>query len=327
MKLKIFLRKFFCAVFCAALFFSATEISSAEESANEKLLQIENDTYGGEQIGSILDRLNKLEKDYTGKNMRGNMNARIDAIYNILYSDTGEPSVIAKMNALEWNINHEVKSGGIDKRLTTLENSISGKTGTKNFIERIRELSKNSFGAENIPMIETQIPENILVKVSLTDAVDSKTLQVGDEINFVVAEDIFLDDNLIFAKGLQGEGTVTKVRQAKGWINGNGKVEIDFNKIRCLDGRTIEIFVGEESKNKMTENKMIAGASLVGMNLNSDLSKAFVRGKNIEVEVGTEFYVQTKNPVAVYVLPLDDGNLTIVEEDTPDDFDEYTEDE
>ena len=314
MKIKSFMGKFFCVIFCLAFIFSSTKTFAAEESATEKLLKIEKDTYGGEQIGAILDRLNKIEKDFSGKNMQGNMNARIDAIYNILYNDTGEPSIIAKVNALEWNINHEVKSGGIDKRLSEVENSIFGKTNSGNFVERIRNLSKSSFGTESIPMFETQIPENILIKVSLVDSVDSKTLQVGDTVNFSVAEDVLIDNNLVFAKGLRGEGTISNVRQAKGWMGRNGKVEVNFNKIRCLDGRTIEIFVGEDAKNEMIANKMIEGASLVGMNLNDDWNKALVHGKNIEVKSGTEFYIQTREPVAVYVLPQDSGNLTVVEE-------------
>lgn len=318
------MRKIFLATLF--IFMLSAQVIFAEESATEKLLQIEKDTYGGEQIGSILDRLNKLEKDFTGRNMQGNMNARIDAIYNILYNDTGEPSIIAKVNALEWNINHEVHSGGIDKRISALENTILGKTEEGNFVNRIRELSKNSFGAENVPMLETQISENILIKVALTEDIGSKTLQVGDTVNFAVAEDVFQGDKLIFAKGLEGFGTVISVRKAKGWIGMNGKVEIDFNKIRCLDGRTINIYVGEESKNKLIENKMIAGASLVGMNLNSDLDKALVRGKNLNVTAGTEFYVQTKNAAAVYALPQDSGELITVEEKNIT-SDEYVEEE
>lgn len=326
------LKKFFA--FLSALFFLLLSANAyAEESANEKLIQIERDTYGNEQIGAILDRLNKLEKDYTGRNMQGNMNARIDAIYNILYNDTGEPSIIAKVNALEWNINHEVHVGGIDKRLSELENSILGKADDGTFVNRIRNLSKNSFGMENIPMIEIQAAENTLIKVALTEDVGSKTLQVGDTVNFAVAEDVLQDNKLIFAKGLEGFGTVTEVRKAKGWIGMNGRVEIDFNKIRCLDGRTIETFVGEESKNIMTENKMVEGASLVGMDLNSNWDKALIRGKNISINSGTEFYIQTKNSSAIYALPIDSGALTVAENnktevtDTPKVNDNYMDEE
>lgn len=305
--------KFFCALLIAVTFFSVSSMTFAEESANEKLVQIERDTYGAEQIGAILSRISKLEKDYTGKNMQGNMNARIDAVYNLLYENTGEASVIAKVNALEWNINHEVLSGGIDNRIFLLEDSILGKTESGTFFSRIRKLAKESFGTENIPMIEEQIPENILIKVSLTEDVGSKTLHTGDTVNFKVAEDVIIDNKLIFAKGLRGEGIVTNVRRAQGWLAKGGKVEIDFNKIRCLDGRTVETFVGDESKQAMIENKMAAGALLVGMNLNSDWVKTMRIGQNIEVKDGTEFYIQTKNLSAVYVLPIDSGALNVAE--------------
>lgn len=311
--------KFFCAFLIATVIFSFPSKIFAEESANEKLVQIERDTYGAEQTGAILSRISKLEKDYTGKNMQGNMNARIDAIYNLLYEDTGEASIIAKVNALEWNINHEVKSGGIENRIFLLEDSILGKTESGTFFSRIRELSKESFGAENVPMMEEQIPENILIKVFLTEDVGSKTLQVGDTVNFKVAEDVIIDNKLIFAKGLRGEGTVQNVRRAQGWLAKKGKIEIDFNKIRCLDGRAIETFVGDEAKQAMIENKMVAGANLVGMDLNSDWVKTIRAGRNIEITEGTEFYIQTKTPSAVYVLPIDSGALTVVEDVAPAD--------
>lgn len=317
MRFKFLLKNFFCAMLMSTIIFFQSPMIFAEESANEKLIQIERDTYGAEQTGAILNRISKLEKDYTGKNMQGNMNARIDAIYNLLYENTGEASVIAKVNALEWNINHEVKSGGIDNRIFLLEDSILGKTESGTFFSRIRQLSKESFGAENIPMQEEQIPENILIKVSLTEDVGSKTLQIGDTVNFQVAEDVIIDDKLIFAKGLRGEGTVINVRRAQGWLAKKGKVEIDFNKIRCLDGRTIETFVGDEAKKIMTENKMVAGALLVGMDLNSDWVKTMRAGRNIEISEGTEFFIQTKNLAAVYVLPTDSGALTVTEDIKP----------
>lgn len=319
MKSNFAIIKFFCAFLISTMIFSQPSKIFAEESANEKLVQIERDTYGAEQIGSILSRISKLEKDYTGKNMQGNMNARIDAIYNLLYEDTGEASIIAKVNALEWNINHEVKSGGIDNRIFLLEDSILGKTESGTFFSRIRALSKESFGAENIPMQEEQIPENVLIKVSLLEDVGSKTLQVGDTVNFEVAEDVIIGDKLIFAKGLRGEGTVKNVRRAQGWLAKKGKVEINFNKIRGLDGRTIETFVGDEAKQAMIENKMVAGANLVGMDLNSDWGKALKVGQNIEITEGTEFFIQTKNLAAVYVLPIESGALTVVEDIAPAD--------
>ena len=309
-----------CALMTAAAIFTAPVISKAAASATEKLVQIEQDSYGAEQVGAILNRISKIEKDYTGKNMQGNMNARIEAIYDNLY--TSEPSIITKVNALEWNFNREVQSGGIDKRLTALESEILGKSTSGSFSERISELAKASFGSENVPVAQVQVPANTLIKVALIDSITSKTLQVGDVVKVKVAEDVVIEGNLIFAKGLQGTGKVAAVRKAKGWMGKNGKVDIDFDELRTFDGRTIATFVGDEAKQKMIDAEMVEGASLVAMNLNDDWSKVLVRGKNVEIKTGTELYIQTKTDAAVYALPTNISTVkpAEVEEVTTDEF-------
>ena len=304
-------RKIFCAGMTAAIIFSAPVASQAAVSATEKLVQIEHDTYGAEQVGAVLNRISKLEKDYSGKNMQGNMNARIDAVYNNLYTNSGEPSIFSKLNALEWNFNREVSSGGLDKRISALESEILGKSTSGSFSDRIRELSKASFGGENIPLTQLQIPANTLVKVALVDSITSQTLQVGDVVTIKVAEDVVSGGKLIFAKGLLGSGKVASVRKAKGWTGRNGKVDIDFNELRTIDGRSIEIFVGDEAKQEMIDKQMVEGASLVAMDLNNDWSKVLVRGKNVDIKPGTELYVQVKNSAAVYSFPVGDGALKV----------------
>ena len=72
-------KKILGGVLAASMIFSAsTFCSAAEESANAKLVRIEIDTYGAEQSGALLDRIATLEKSYSGQNMSGNMNARIE---------------------------------------------------------------------------------------------------------------------------------------------------------------------------------------------------------------------------------------------------------
>ena len=300
------LKKFFCAGLFAAIIFSSPLATFAAESANDKLIKIEQDTYGAEQTGAILNRIGKIEKDYNGKNMQGNMNARIDSIYNILYENIGEPGIIAKVNALEWNFYHEVKSDGISERLSELESEVLGKKSEGSFSSRIRELASSSFGSENIPMTQMQLPANTLVKVELLEPINSKTIRVGDKVSIKVSENVIVENKLIFAKGLRGEGVVKSVRKAQGWTGKNGKIEIDFNTLRAIDGRNIETFVGDEAKKIMIEKEMIQGASLVAMNLNDNWNKVLVHGKNLDVAAGTELYIQTKNNSSVYVLQVDE---------------------
>lgn len=307
------MRKFLLA--WLIIFFVPLKVFAAEDSANSKLVQMEIDTYGTEQTGAILGRISRLEKDFAGANMHGNLNVRINSIYEILYGNIGEPSILAKINAIEWNAYNEVSGENIINRLNKLENEILGKTSTEPFIKRINLLARASFGAEQIPLAEIQIPSNLLIKVELLDDIASRTLQEGDLINIKVAQNVYFDGNLIFAKGLRGKGTVASVRKAKGWTGLNGKIIIDFYELKCIDGTSIAIFVGEDSKYEMTSQKMIEGAAVVGMNLNDDWNKFMVRGKNLEISAGTQLFVQTKKNVNLYGLQLGTEDLNFSEDD------------
>ena len=305
-------KKIFCGALAASMIFSASVFAASEDSANAKLAKIEIDTYGTEQSGALLDRISRLEKSYNGQNMTGNMNARIDAIYDVLYENNSEPGILAKINALEWNVCHEVQSGGIDKRLAALENSILGKTIDGTFNERIRALAKASYGAEILPITLTPLSENILIKVVTTVPVGSKTLQEGDTIPIKVAEDVFVDGNLVFASGLTGEGTVTSVRRAKN-IFTNGKIETDFHTLKAIDGQDVKIFTGVEAIEAMTADSMARGLSLLGQTFsgkNKEIEEVLVRGKNIDLPAGVELYVQIKTPIVVYGVKQIAGNLS-----------------
>lgn len=297
-------KKILCGALAASMIFSASMFCAAEESANAKLARIEIDTYGTEQSGALLDRISRLEKSYSGQNMEGNMNARIEAIYDTLYDNSAEPGILAKVNILEWNVNHEVASGGIDIRLTALENQILGATTEGTFNERIRALAKASYGEETLPLTQVQIPVNTLIKVETTAPVSSKVLQEGDVIPVKVVEDIFVDNTLVFTKGLPGEGVVNRVVRAKN-IFTNGKIETDFNMIKSLDGQDVRTFTGIEALEVMDSNSMSRGLSLIGQTFSGSskaVEEVFIRGKNIELPAGIALYVQTKEPVVVYGL-------------------------
>ena len=309
-------KKIFFGLLVALMMLVTVSANAADESANTKLARIEIDTYGAEQSGALLDRISRLEKDFSGSNMTGNMNARIEAIYDILYNNAAGPGVLAKINALEWNANHEVAGGGIGNRLTALENQITGTTSSGTFNERIRVLSKASYGEEILPIAQVQIPAGTLIKVETLAPVSSKTMLEGDTIPIRVAEDVFVEDSLVFVKGLPGEGTVSRVVRAKHIFN-NGKIETDFHSLKSIDGQTVAICAGVESIEEMTANSMSRGLSLVGQTFsgkNKDLEEVLVRGKNIDLPAGIELYVQVKTPVVVYGVRASTAEGLLVDE-------------
>jgi hypothetical protein len=276
--------------------------ASTPETVQDKLAAVEKDTYGVEQTGALVERINKLEKDYDGTHRSGSMMARVNAIYDEVYTNSTKPSTLADLNAIEWNIDHQVSMNSVEKRIADMEMSINGKTSEGTYKQRIQALSKASFGSETLPLEQTLVPANTLIKVALVDPVNTKNLKKGDTVRFKVAGDVIVNSKLVFAKGLPGEGTVKNVQQARNFGR-NAKLEIDFNKTKSVDGTSVDTFMGEESTKEMKSLAMAAGASLAGIVLLGPIGiigGAFVNGKNIDLPEGTEFYIQTKADTTLY---------------------------
>ena len=297
------LKKILCTGLTAAMIFTGSQFTSAagSDSASGSLAKIEIDTYGVEQDGPLIARVGRLEKDYTGQNMQGNLNMRINAVSDLIYQNSGEPSLMAKVNALEWNVKNEVVSGGLAQRIAGLENVILGTSGSGTFSDRIKSLAKESFGDEKIPMVQVRVPAGTLIKVATTETLNTRTMQVGDTVPIKVEEDVIIDGNLIFARGLRGKGEVLEVKSANKWGR-NGRMDINFNRLECIDGEQIKICVGDDAEELMTQNKMVDAAALVGLDLKDDWKKATVHGKNLEIPAGTEFYVQLEENEFIYAL-------------------------
>jgi hypothetical protein len=291
-------QKIISALAGAVFFAGAMGLSSAAtpETVQDKLAVVEQDTYGEPQTGAIMERIHKLEKDYTGQNATGSMMSRTDKLYDAMYKNGTKPSLLAELNGIEWTIRHEVSSRPVQTRLGDMENEMDGKTATGTFSTRIRQLADYAFGENKLPISATAVPANTLVKIKLTDRVNAKNLKQGDIVHYAVADDVVVDGRLVFAKGAPGEGVVQKVQQARNFGR-NAEVTIDFNKTKAMDGTEVTTYVGKEAQKEMKQLAMAAGASVAGMVILGPIGiigGAFVHGKNVDLPVGTELYIQTK---------------------------------
>ena len=230
------------------------------------------------------------------------MMARVDALYSEIYTNGSKPSVLAELNAIEWNIDHEVSMKSVEKRVADMEMTINGQTNEGTYKKRIQSLASASFGTADLPMVQINVPKNTLIKVALVDPVNTKNLKKGDTIRYKVAADVIVDGKLVFAKGEPGDGVVTKVKQARNFGR-NAELEIDYKQTKSIDGTYVATFMGEESKQEMKNLAMAAGASLAGIVILGPIGViggAFVKGKNIDLPEGTEFYIQTKDNTTMY---------------------------
>lgn len=282
-----------------------TAAASVPETGQDKLAAVEKTAYGVEQTGALADRINHLEKDFLGTHQQDSMMQRIDTLYSRMFDNAAQPSILAQMNAIEWTIMHKVSMDSIQKRVSDMELLIQGKPSEGTYKSRIDNLATFAFGSPDIPLVQMPVAANTLVRIKTVSPINAKNLKVGDAIEFQVAEDVTDNGVLIFAKGAPGEGTVKKVEQAKNFGR-DAEVEIDFKTLKAVDGSTVDMVLGEESKKEMKTMAMAAGASIAGMVVLGPIgivAGAFVNGQNIDIQPGTELYVQTLSDVQIYGIP------------------------
>lgn len=311
------------AALCVALSVSTTSVAFADTAITEgttsigtsgdsipanalqdKLAATEKAVYGTPQTGAIVDRIDKLERDYYGEHKNNTLTSRIGSIYNQIFDNSYSPSAIAQMNGVEWTLMHQVSMHPIGQRLSDLETTLYGKPKAGTFYSRMLALGKVAFGSSQqaIPLAHTLVPANTLIKIKLVTPIDSETMKAGDEVKYQVAEDVVYNGSLIFAAGGLGEGHVANVQTAKNFGR-SGKVNINFEQTQAFDGTMVDTLLGEKAKEEMKSEAMAAGASIAGIALLGPvgiIGGVFVKGKDIKLPAGTELFIQTKSDVTLY---------------------------
>ena len=300
------MKRLFSVLLTALLLLESVGIAlaAAPTTMQEKLTAVEKAAYGQAQTGALLDRLNKLEKDFSSSNPKSSVMDRVDALYALMLLNETGPSLVTQMNAVEWAITRQVSMESIQKRVSDMEITMQGKPTEGSYRSRIDTLASYAFGSADIPLSAGKVPANTLVRILTVTPINAKNLKAGDQIEFQAAEDVVEGGRLLYAKGAPGVGVVKKVKQAQNFGR-DAEVDIDFQSLRAIDGTETAMLLGEESKKKMESLAMAAGASLAGIALLGPfgvIGGIFVKGKNIDLPAGTELYIQTKDETSLYGL-------------------------
>ena len=152
---------------------------------------------------------------------------------------------------------------------------------------------------------------NQVFKVTLNDAVSSKTSHEGDTVAFTVAENVMDGNVLLVPAGTVGSGTSTSLKKARSFGR-NGVLDITFDTIPAIDGTEFTAVQGKEAKDKTRNEVKAAGASVAGAVLLGPVGLvggAFVKGKNIEYPAGATIYVQPQDSVTIQGLVIGGDGL------------------
>ncbi len=284
----------------------STAVFAGPDTANmtvlEKMSKIETIVYGNEQTGALVDRADQVERDVYGVTSNEAVMAKADRLYDtMMVSSDEEASFMAKLNAVEWEIKHEISQGSIKTRIEDLETVVHGAPLTGDYSNRLEKMIRLAYTTDTYSTQDVVVPAETLIKIELMTPIDTDVDRIGDVIQYRVAEDIFVDNVLVYPKGAEGEGVITELKQSKNFGR-NAKLEIDFHSLTAFDGTVQNTILGDRAKEQTKNLAAAAGASVVGLAVLGPvglIGGLFVHGEEIQVPAGAQVYIQTEEEAQV----------------------------
>lgn len=123
---------------------------------------------------------------------------------------------------------------------------------------------------------------DMVIKIKSVDKISTKVNKQGDQVHFIVAEDLLSGNQIIIPKNSDVIGTITKLNSAGAW-DYNGNIVVTFSEITAKDGHMIPV----EGMLKVSGKKpnIFVRYALMGV---------FVKGKQVTIEPGTEAFLKIK---------------------------------
>ncbi|MDU7755206.1 MAG: hypothetical protein E7J82_07640 [Veillonella sp.] len=271
---------------------------AAPGTVTEKTNVLETTVYGAVQDGAVVDRINQLDETVYGTGFNGNsatLSKRVDSLYNSVEGSGTNISLREEMDALEYTYQNSINAGSLVDRVEKMERSVNGRIGSGSLQKRIISLKTKVYGS-NVALTNQvgTLSGNQVFKVTLNEAVSSKTSHEGDTISFTVAENVMDGNVLLVPAGTVGSGTITSLKKARSFGR-NGALDITFDTI---------------------PGASVAGAVLLGpVGL---VGGAFIKGKNIEYPAGATVYVQPQDSVTIQGLVIGGDGLAHSDDELAD---------
>lgn len=130
------------------------------------------------------------------------------------------------------------------------------------------------------PAMQFGLADGTPLKLKFKRTISSKDTNLGETVEFEVAEDVVVGNKVVIAKGAPAKGKVTKVRGA-GMLGRKGKLEISVEEVTLVTGERVSIR-GSQQAGGGHAGGIIAVAAVI-----NPLALLF-KGKQAVYEAGTE---------------------------------------
>ena len=240
---------------------------AAPGTVTEKTQVLESTVYGAPQDGAVVDRINQLDETVYGNGFSGNtatLSKRVDSLYDSVEGSGTNISLREEMDALEYTYQNSINDGSLVERVEKMERSVNGRISTGSLQKRIISLKTKVYGS-NVTLTNQvgTLSSDHVFKVTLNDAVSTKTSHEGDTIKFTVAENVMDGNVLLVPAGTVGSATITSLKKARSFGR-NGALDITFDSVPAIDGTEFTAVQGNEAKEKTKGEIKAAGASVIG---------------------------------------------------------------
>ena len=288
---------------------------AAPGTVTEKTQVLESTVYGAPQDGAVVDRINQLDETVYGNGFSGNtatLSKRVDSLYDSVEGSGTNISLREEMDALEYTYQNSINDGSLVDRVEKMERSVNGRILTGSLQKRIISLKTKVYGS-NVTLTNQvgTLSSDHVFKVTLNDAVSTKTSHEGDSIKFTVAENVMDGNVLLVPAGTVGSATITSLKKARSFGR-NGALDITFDSVPAIDGTEFTAVQGKEAKERTKGEIKAAGASVAGAVLLGPVGLvggAFIKGKNIDYPVGSTVFIQPQDSVSIQGLVIGGDGL------------------
>ena len=285
---------------------------AADEPASPKLIdQLERTVYGEIHEGSLVSRLDAVEKDLYGTKLQGTLAERQAAHIDFVEKGSnGQPSLLFKMSVAEWGL--ELPNNGalpLVARIPVVEQRLEGATMDDRPVAMRVERVLGMVVSDPVSSVPVEVPAGTVARLQLMQTLKPATAKKGDLVLLRLTHSIAVGNDLLFPVGSPAEAVVTSVKKPRSFGRPS-EIKLSVRKLFTLGGEPVPMRQGEESQ-KATEFEAsyaaAAGTSLVGAIALGPLGLAggfLVRGKAKEVPAGAVMYAETASAQTVGAYPV-----------------------
>jgi hypothetical protein len=263
----------------------------------EKLDAAERVLYGGVQKGSLIARADSMETDVYGSTTNYDVLYRIDHLYQYIagltpVTDGKAHTFILQLNGVDSRINKTQTSGPAKTRLEELERSLYNKNyPNDSLMNRLGRLVNTAYKSDSVPARYVMLPLNSVFEIEFPKAVTNKDVKAGVQIPIRAADNLYVNDVLVFPKGTQGTLVLTR-NGGISWdtIIGKGaRLDMSRSVLYASDGREIPVNMGEYAKR---DAKAAPGAKTLNGIAFHNLPLTESTDSEIIIPAGAKTYVQ-----------------------------------